>query len=61
MFVAGQPGEAAVAFTGDGFHAFWSERLKTFASSGDLRRHLMSNILFLDETADTAHVSVGGL
>lgn len=25
------------------------------------RRHLMANILFLDQTADTAHVSVGGL
>ena len=35
--------------------------MKAFSSSGNLRRHLMSNILFLDQTADTAHVSVVGL
>ena len=61
VFVAGQPGTDAIAFTGDGFHTFWSDRLKAFAASGDVRRHLMANILFLEETADTAHVSIGGL
>lgn len=61
VFVAGQPGQEPVAFTGDGFHTFWTDRLKTFTTSGDLRRHLMSNILFLEETEDSAHVSVGGL
>ena len=35
--------------------------MSAFRSSGNLRRHLMSNILFLDQTADTAHVSVVGL
>lgn len=30
-------------------------------SSGNVRRHLMPNILFLDQTAETAHVSVVGL
>jgi ketosteroid isomerase-like protein len=61
VFVAGQPGQEAVAFTGDGFRTFWTDRLKTFSTSGNVRRHLMSNILFLEETADTAHVSVVGL
>ena len=61
VFVAGVPGEGAVSFTGDGFQSFWRERMKTFAKSGNMRRHLMSNILFLDQTADTAHVSVVGL
>ena len=61
VFVAGEPGTEAIAFTGDGFHLFWTDRLKTFAASGNVRRHLMSNILFLDETATSAHVSVGGL
>jgi len=61
QFVAGMPGEPAVSFQGEGFHTFWTERMKAFRSSGSLRRHLMSNILFLDQTADTAHVSVAGL
>ena len=61
VFVAGVPGEGAVSFTGEGFRDFWRERMKEFATSGNMRRHLMSNILFLDQTADTAHVSVVGL
>jgi len=61
VFVAGEPGTPAVAFSGDGFRSFWTERMKTFRTSGEQRRHLMSNILFLEQTADSAHVSVGGL
>lgn len=61
VFVAGVPGEGAIAFTGKGFRDFWRARMKEFATSGSMRRHLMSNILFLDQTADTAHVSVVGL
>lgn len=61
VFVAGEPGTAPVAFSGDAFRAFWRERMKDFGSTGNLRRHLMSNILYLDQTADTARVSVVGL
>jgi ketosteroid isomerase-like protein len=61
VFVAGVAGEDAYSFTGEGFRKFWSERMKDFSTSGNQRRHLMSNILFLDQTADTAHVSVTGL
>ncbi|WP_417682459.1 nuclear transport factor 2 family protein [Roseibium sp.] len=61
VFVAGVPGEKALSFTGEGFHAFWRERMKEFSTSGNVRRHLMSNILFLEQTANTAHVSVVGL
>ncbi len=61
VFVAGVPGQGAVAFTGKGFRSFWRERMKAFKTSGNMRRHLMSNILFLDQTADAAHVSVVGL
>lgn len=60
-FVAGEPGGPTLSFSGDGFRTFWTERMKEFRTSGDQRRHLMANILFLDQTADTAHVSVGGL
>ncbi|MEG6509974.1 nuclear transport factor 2 family protein [Methyloligella sp. 2.7D] len=61
VFVAGTPGQPAVSFTGEGFRKFWTARMKAFAKSGNQRRHLMSNILFLDQTKDTAHVSVAGL
>ncbi|MHC5652962.1 nuclear transport factor 2 family protein [Stappia sp. ICDLI1TA098] len=61
VFVAGVPGAGAVSFTGDGFRTFWKERMREFSTSGNQRRHLMSNILFLDQTADTAHISVAGL
>ena len=61
VFVAGVPGAGAVSFTGDGFRTFWRERMQQFSTSGNQRRHLMSNILFLQQTADTAHVSVAGL
>lgn len=61
VFVAGTPGQPSVSFTGEGFRNFWTERMKTFAKSGSRRRHLMSNILFLEQTEDTAHVSVVGL
>lgn len=61
VFVASVPGQTPVSFTGDGFRTFWTKRMAAFRSSGNLRRHLMPNILFLDQTADTAHVSVVGL
>ncbi len=61
VFVAGVPGSDAISFTGEGFRKFWTARLDAFRTSGNLRRHLMTNILFLEQTADTAHVSVTGL
>jgi ketosteroid isomerase-like protein len=61
VFVAGTPGQPSVSFSGEGFRSFWTERMKTFAKSGNRRRHLMSNILFLDQTKETAHISVVGL
>ncbi|WP_349361276.1 nuclear transport factor 2 family protein [Stappia sp.] len=61
VFVAGVPGAGAVSFTGEGFRTFWRKRMQQFSKSGNQRRHLMSNILFLEQTADTAHVSVAGL
>ncbi|ODA66515.1 hypothetical protein A7A08_02638 [Methyloligella halotolerans] len=61
VFVAGTPGEPSVSFSGEGFRSFWTERMKAFAKSGNRRRHLMSNILFLDQTETTAHISVVGL
>lgn len=61
VFVAGVPGAPPIAFSGEGFRAFWRERMKAFSTSGNMRRHLMSNIVVLEQTEDTAHVSVVGL
>lgn len=61
VFVAGVPGEVPVSFTGEGFRSFWTERMKAFSTSGHMRRHLMVNILYLDQTATSAHISVAGL
>lgn len=60
-FYTGLPGGPSVVFKGDGFRAFWTKRMADFRSSGNQRRHLMSNILFLEQTEDTAHISVVGL
>lgn len=61
VFVAAVPGQTPVSFTGHAFRTFWTKRMAEFRTSGNLRRHLMANVLFLDQTADTAHVSVVGL
>ncbi|WP_158966885.1 nuclear transport factor 2 family protein [Chachezhania sediminis] len=60
-FVAGVPGEGALSFTGEGFRTFWRARMKDFATSGQKRRHLMPNILVLEQTPTTAHITVQGL
>lgn len=61
VFTAGVPGQEPIAMSGEGFRAFCAARMKQFAASGHMRRHLMSNILYLDQSATTAHVSVVGL
>ncbi|MFG1362261.1 nuclear transport factor 2 family protein [Xanthobacter versatilis] len=61
VFVAGVPGGPPVAFSGEGFRAFWRERMKAVAASGNVRRHLMSNMVFIDQSDAAAHVSVVGL
>jgi ketosteroid isomerase-like protein len=61
VFAAGVPGTAPIVQSGDDFHKFWRDRLATFKTSGDQRRHLMTNITFLGQTDSTAHVSVLGL
>lgn len=60
-FVAGMPGTPSLSFQGDDFRKFWRQRMADFKTSGNQRRHLMSNILFLDQTETTAHISVAGL
>lgn len=61
VFVIGVPGASPVVQSGDAFRKFWRDRLTNFKTSGNQRRHLMSNITFLDQTKTTAHVSIVGL
>ncbi|MFM1987959.1 MAG: hypothetical protein RJA99_916 [Pseudomonadota bacterium] len=61
IFVVGVPGAAPVVQSGDAFRKFWRDRLATFKASGNQRRHLMSNITFLEQSDTTVHASVVGL
>ncbi|WP_099021498.1 nuclear transport factor 2 family protein [Mycolicibacterium palauense] len=61
VFAVGVPGQPPVEQRGEQFRGFWRDRMSTFGESGDQRRHLMSNIVFLEETDTTAHASVLGL
>ncbi len=61
VFVVGVPGMKPVVQSGEAFRTFWRDRLTNFKTSGNQRRHLMSNITFLDESENTAHVSIVGL
>lgn len=47
--------------SGEAFHTFWRDRIATFKRNKDQRRHLMSNVTFLEETDTSAHVSIVGL
>jgi len=61
VFVVGVPGASPIVQSGDAFRSFWRDRLNNFKTSGAQRRHLMSNITFLNQTGATAHVSIVGL
>jgi ketosteroid isomerase-like protein len=61
IFVAGVPGMKPVVQSGEAFRTFWRDRLDNFKASGNQRRHLMSNITFLEQTDNAAHVSIVGL
>ena len=61
VFVVGVPGKEPIVQTGEAFRTFWRDRLGNFKASGNQRRHLMSNITFLDQTDKAAHVSILGL
>jgi ketosteroid isomerase-like protein len=61
IFVVGVPGAPPVVQSGDAFRKFWRDRLTHFKSTGNQRRHLMSNITFLDQSSTTAHASIAGL
>lgn len=61
LFVVGIPGGPAIEQSGETFRKFWIERGEQFKLSGNKRRHLMSNLVFIEETDTSAHLSIIGL
>ena len=61
VFVAGVPGQKPLVQSGKTFREFWKQRGAAFEKSGNKRRHLISNVVFLDQTSQTAHISAVGL
>jgi ketosteroid isomerase-like protein len=61
VFAVGTPGMKPLVLSGDAMRKAWRARIANFKSTGNKRRHLMSNIVFLEQTGTTAHVSIVGL
>ena len=61
VFSVGLPGMTPVEQTGEAFHSFWRSRFGDFERSGNRRKHLISNILFVEQTDSTAHAVISGL
>jgi hypothetical protein len=61
VFSVGMPGMTPVEQTGEVFRSFWRKRFGDFERSGNRRKHLISNILFVEQTESTAHAVISGL
>ena len=61
VFTAGNPGEPPVVLTGEEFRKTWRDRIEALKKMGIRRRHLLSNVVLLEDTPTKAHVSVVGL
>ncbi|MET1082444.1 MAG: nuclear transport factor 2 family protein [Burkholderiales bacterium] len=61
VFVAREAGRPQVELGGDKFREFTRERFTAFGKTGNDRRHLISTILFVEQTKDTAHAVMFGL
>ena len=61
VFSVALPGMTPVEQTGDSFRSFWRARSGEFERSGNRRKHLISNILFVEQTDRTAHAVISGL
>ncbi|TGD88644.1 nuclear transport factor 2 family protein [Mycolicibacterium sp. CH28] len=61
VFAVGVPGQEQIEQSGAVFRDFWRDRMSTFKNAGNQRRHLMSNIVYLEQTEATMHISVVGL
>ena len=61
VFSVGMPGMTPVEQTGETFRSFWRKRFGDFERSGNRRKHLISNIMFVEQTDSTAHAVISGL
>ncbi len=61
VFRVGLPGGPVAEQSGEPFRQFWRERFGRFKSSGNNRKHLISNILFTGQTDSTAHAIMSGI
>ena len=61
VFSVGMPGMTPVEQTGEVFRSFWRKRFGDFERSGNRRKHLISNILFVEQTDSAAHAVISGL
>jgi hypothetical protein len=43
------------------FEKFFRERFAAFRENGDQRRHIVSNIVFVDQSDNSAHIKANGL
>jgi hypothetical protein len=61
VFAVGTSCAPHLVQSGEAFYTFWRDRIATFKRNKDQRRHLMSNVTFIEETESSAHVSIVGL
>ncbi len=61
VFAAGTPDAPPVVLSGAEFRKSLSDRIEALKTAGARRRHLMSNVVILEETPTKAHINVVGL
>jgi hypothetical protein len=61
VFSFGMPGKTPVDQTGESFRSSVRNRFGAFQRSGNRRKHLMSNVLFVEQTDSTAHALISAL
>ena len=61
VFVDGTGGGPPVALSGTELRKHWADRIEALNKAGVKQRHLLSNIVLLEETPKTAHISAVGL
>lgn len=61
VFVGRVPGLPPVEQSGEEFHRFFRQRFGEFKAANNQRRHLISNIIFVEQEEDSAHTIMSGL
>jgi len=61
IFVDRVPGKADEEQSGEEFHKFGRQRFGSLKAGGNQRGHLISNIVFVEQTEDTAHTVMEAL